>query len=253
MADDPGFIFYPGDYLRDTQCMSEKTQVSYDRIMCEHMRKICITHQQLNFFTKRLNAEERAELLAILIEVPGGFQIKWVAESIVKRLAYSESRRNNRKKKDETVTELSDTYVPHMDNDNENVVKNKDVTVTIGAEKKISQPVKKSQLKFNINDFDHHWKDNDQFMEAFTRFNEMRVSTGHPMTVNACDLIMTELVKLSGADIATAIQILNKSTRSNWRDVFPLKLYDQIQGQGNGAINKQNDAYATQAAKLKQT
>ena len=62
MANDPGFVFYPGDYLRDTQMMSEKTQVAYDRIMCEHMRNICITQQQHRFFTKRLNDEEKEEM-----------------------------------------------------------------------------------------------------------------------------------------------------------------------------------------------
>jgi len=67
MAKDPAFLFYPGDYLRDTQCISENCQVAYDRIMCEHMRNICITHQQLKFFTKRLTEEELEELKMVLI------------------------------------------------------------------------------------------------------------------------------------------------------------------------------------------
>lgn len=96
MANDPAFLFYPGDYLRDTQCLSEKAQVAYDRIMCEHMRNICIRQQQLNFFTKRLTPDEKDEVLATLTKTPKGFQISWVAESIIKRRAYSESRRKNR-------------------------------------------------------------------------------------------------------------------------------------------------------------
>jgi len=98
MGKDPAFLFYPGDYLRDTQCLSEKTQVAYDRIICEHMRNICITQQQLNFFTKRLSEEELNELLLILDKINGGYQIGWVAESIKKRMDYSESRRKNRQK-----------------------------------------------------------------------------------------------------------------------------------------------------------
>ena len=58
---DPEFLFYPGDYLTDTQCLSEKTQVAYDRIMCEHMRNICISQKQLKFFTKRLSPDETEE------------------------------------------------------------------------------------------------------------------------------------------------------------------------------------------------
>lgn len=118
---DPAFLFYPGDYLRDTQCLSEKSQVAYDRIMCEHMRNICISPQQLNFFTKRLSDTEKEELMFLLTKKDDGFQITWVAESIAKRRKYSESRSKNRKssgKKD------MKTYDSHMENENENEIVN---------------------------------------------------------------------------------------------------------------------------------
>jgi hypothetical protein len=121
MAEDPGFIFYPGDYLRDTQCLSEKTQVSYDRIMCEHMRNICISPAQLHFFTKKLNDEEKQELMMLLIEINQGYQIKWVADSINKRRAYSESRSKNRSSKfKKDMNNICSTHIRHMDNENEN-------------------------------------------------------------------------------------------------------------------------------------
>lgn len=113
---DPAFLFYPGDYLRDTQTLSEKSQVSYDRIMCEHMRNICISKQQLKFFTKKLNEEELDELMFVLKETINGYQIEWVADSIEKRRAYSESRRNNRKSKPKKDMK---TYDKHMENENE--------------------------------------------------------------------------------------------------------------------------------------
>jgi hypothetical protein len=124
MANDPAFLFYPGDYLRDTQCLSEACQVAYDRIMCEHMRNISedmnnirVTQQKLNFFSKRLSTDEKDELLAILTPIEDGFQIKWVAESICKRKSYSDSRRENRLGKNKN-TSLS--YDGHMENENEN-------------------------------------------------------------------------------------------------------------------------------------
>ena len=128
MSNDPAFLFYPGDYLRDTQTLSEKTQVAYDRIMCEHMRNICISKKQLKFFTKKLSEDEIEELMFVLTETKDGFMIEWVAESINKRRAYSESRRNNRKKKNkENNTKTSKTYDIHMENEdvseNINVVK----------------------------------------------------------------------------------------------------------------------------------
>ena len=120
MSKDPGFIFYPGDYLRDTQTMSEKAQVAYDRIMCEHMRNICITQKQLDFFTKRLTQEEKEELLMVLNKNGEGYQIEWVADNISKRKAYSESRRKNREgKSKKDKKDISSTYEEHMDNENE--------------------------------------------------------------------------------------------------------------------------------------
>lgn len=115
MAKDPAFLFYPGDYLKDTQCLSEKSQVAYDRIMCEHMRNICISKKQLDFFTKRLTEDEKSEVMATLTPVTGGFQITWVAESICKRKAYSDSRRKNKQGRRGNI---SSTYDQHMENAN---------------------------------------------------------------------------------------------------------------------------------------
>ena len=120
MAKDFAFMFYPGDYLRDTQCLSEKAQVSYDRIMCEHMRNTCITQQQLKFFTKRLNQDELDELISILTPVNDGFQIEWVVQSINKYKAYSESRAKNRVGKTSKNRDLpKKSYVPHMESESE--------------------------------------------------------------------------------------------------------------------------------------
>jgi len=120
MSKDPAFLFYPGDYLRDTQTLSEKVQVAYDRIMCEHMRKICITQAQLVFFTKRLSPDEVLELKSVLSEDSEGFFIAWVRDSISKRKAYSKSRADNRigkTKKD--INNISLSHDKHMDNENE--------------------------------------------------------------------------------------------------------------------------------------
>ena len=122
MAKDPAFLFYPGDYLRDTQLLSETAQVAYDRIMCEHMRNICITQHQVNFLTKRLEKDEREHLMTLLKRINGGYQIEWVAESIEKRILYSESRRRNKQGKKNNTCE---TYDIHMENENEDV--NKDI------------------------------------------------------------------------------------------------------------------------------
>lgn len=127
MSKDPAFLFYPGDYLRDTQCLSEKVQVAYDRIMCEHMRNICITQQQLKFFTKKLSDDEIEELMMVLSKIEGGYQITWVADSILKRREYSESRRKNRTSVKKDSKKISETYVEHMENEIEIAIEDKEV------------------------------------------------------------------------------------------------------------------------------
>ncbi len=117
MGKDPAFLFYPGDYLRDTQMLSEPAQVAYDRIICEHMRNICITPQQHKFLTKRLNEDDLEALNMVLEKVDGGYQIPWVVESINKRKAYSESRRKNREGK---ISERMFTHDQDVENENEN-------------------------------------------------------------------------------------------------------------------------------------
>ncbi len=102
------FKFFPGEYLRDTQNLSEAQQVAYDRIMCEHIRNICVSHGQFDFFTKRLKPEEKAELKIVLTEIPAGYQISWVAREVVKSLSYKASRGSNGSGKDEK------SYAPHI-------------------------------------------------------------------------------------------------------------------------------------------
>lgn len=129
MAKDPAFLFYPGDYLRDTQCLSEKSQVAYDRIMCEHMRNIsndvsniAISKDKVDFFTKRLTDTEKEEIFHVLTRIGDRFQIDWVAVSISKRKHYSDSRSENRMK---GINKHMKTYVSHMENENEIVNENK--------------------------------------------------------------------------------------------------------------------------------
>lgn len=124
---DPAFLFYPGDYLQDTQSLPEQAQVAYDRIMCEHMRNICISQRQLDFFTKKLSDYEKEALMLTLTEVDDGYQIQWVADSIRKRREYSESRRNNRKGITKKETKKTQKHMLSYDNDMVNEIENENI------------------------------------------------------------------------------------------------------------------------------
>ena len=201
MSKDPAFLFYPGDYLRDTQCLSESVQVAYDRIMCEHMRNICISQQQLNFFTKRLSDMEREELMMVLSEVDGGYQITWVAESIVKRKAYSESRSKNRSSSSKNI---SKTYVEHMENEIEN--ENRDVT-TIEKQKKKSEnfvyPNVSDKMKLSIAEFMEHRKAKKSPIKTQLQFDKW----------------IAKLKKMAKSE-GEAIAIIDNAIANGWTGIF---------------------------------
>lgn len=131
MAKDFAFLFCPGDYLRDTQCLSEKSQVAYDRIMCEHIRSVSndmesiwIAQDKVSFFAKRLNDDERAELYHVLRKDGSenrGFQIEWVAEKVAERQRYIDSRTGNGsvEKKPKAYAKHKKAYDKLPDSDNE--------------------------------------------------------------------------------------------------------------------------------------
>jgi len=169
------FLFYPGDYLRDTQCLSPNAQVAYDRIMCEHMRNICIRHNQFQFFTKRLSDDEISELKSVLVESPDGFYIEWVHASINKRKAYSESRRQNRTKKTSTTyDEHMKTYDEHMEIEKEKeiVIVNKEEEVKEKKEER-KKILSKETIKAVINSIDE--KDLHQ-LQLFIKNNCSNIS-----------------------------------------------------------------------------
>lgn len=65
--------------------------------------------------------------------------------------------------------------------------------------------------------------DMDYVKEAYKDFKAMRERIRKPMTKRAEELILKDLVKLSGGDAVTAKRILEQSTKNSWQGVFPLK------------------------------
>jgi hypothetical protein len=219
MAKDPAFLFYPGDYLRDTQCLSERAQVAYDRLMCEHMRNICITQSQLDFFTKRLTADEKSEVLMVLTKISGGFQISWVADSIEKRREYSESRRKNRtpkeKKKGERQQKQGSTYVPHMENESESVIENESTDEIlkeyIGWSEQI---VDNNDAQFQTMIYNERWKIVPEIFVILVndhvgllhRYPKMRPPTQHAFRMSLIKHIRENKDKYNGKPITGAKQ-----------------------------------------------
>lgn len=115
MSKDPAVLFYTSDFLTGTTLMSNEQVGKYIRLLCiqhqkgvlseKDMLKICDSYDE-DIFDKFEKTEE-------------GYFNKRMRDEFEKRKKYSESRANNRKKK-EDMKNICNSYVEHMENENEN-------------------------------------------------------------------------------------------------------------------------------------
>ena len=120
MSKDPAFLFYSSDFLTGTALMSDEQVGKYIKLLCyQHqkghlterdMLKICSTHDE-DIFSK-FEKDENGLYYNVRLQ-----------QEVEKRKAYSESRRQNRIKKD--MNNISNSYDKHMENENENVIVNR--------------------------------------------------------------------------------------------------------------------------------
>ena len=112
---DPAFLFYSSDFLSGTMLMTDEEIGQYIKLLClqhqkghlkeKDMLNICKTYNE-DIFSKFKKDEE------------GNYYNERLENEVNRRKAYSESRRNNRKKKDIEENKLIEekTYVEDMSN-----------------------------------------------------------------------------------------------------------------------------------------
>jgi hypothetical protein len=154
MSKDPAFLFYSSDFLTGTLLMSMEQKGKFITLLCiQHqkghmserdMLQICGTYDE-DIFDKFQKDSD------------GKFFNERLKEEIDKRKSYSESRRNNRKKKDDVII-ISESYVQHMENENEieNIIENKKVA---RFEKPTLSELKTYMLEIGMADVSEKWFD----------------------------------------------------------------------------------------------
>ena len=115
MSKDPAVLFYTSDFLTGTALMSNEQVGKYIRLLCiqhqkgvlseKDMLKICDSYDE-DIYEKFDKSDE-------------GYYNKRMRDEFEKRKKYSESRANNRKKK-EDMSNICKSYEEHMENENEN-------------------------------------------------------------------------------------------------------------------------------------
>lgn len=121
---DPAFLFYSSDFLSGTMLMTDEEIGQYIKLLClqhqkghlkeKDMLNICKTYNE-DIFSKFKKDEE------------GNYYNERLEYEANKRKAYSESRRNNRKKKEtyeEDMKNICNSYEQHMGNANANENRN---------------------------------------------------------------------------------------------------------------------------------
>jgi len=154
MSKDPAFLFYSSDFLTGTLLMSMEQKGKFITLLCiQHqkghmserdMLQICGTYDE-DIFDKFQKDSD------------GKFYNERLKEEIDKRKSYSESRRNNRKKKDDVII-ISESYVQHMENENEieNIIENKKVA---RFEKPTLSELKTYMTEIGMADVSEKWFD----------------------------------------------------------------------------------------------
>ena len=117
MAKDPAFLFYTSDFLTGTLTMTDEQVGKYIRLLCLQHQKGELSEKDMLFICK----SHDEDIFSKFKIIDGKYFNERLKEESIKRIKYSESRRNNKLKKN-----ISSSYVKHMENENENEDINKD-------------------------------------------------------------------------------------------------------------------------------
>ena len=117
---DPAFLFYSNDFLSGTMLMTDEEVGKYIRLLCLQHQKGHLKEKDLLSICKGHNEEIFSKFKK---DEEGNYFNERLESEANKRKAYSESRRNNRKKKtyEEDMKNICNSYEEHMENENVNI------------------------------------------------------------------------------------------------------------------------------------
>ena len=139
MAKDPAVLFYTQDFLVGTITMNYEQRGRYITLLCLQHQKQKLTSKDL----KTILTDEDIEVAEKFPLQSDGFYYNLrMYEEAVKRKNYTESRRNNRKKKDDVdISLLKESYVNRMENENEDVNVNVNVIDNVNRNEVLTKAI----------------------------------------------------------------------------------------------------------------
>lgn len=230
---DPAFLFYSSDFLSGTMLMTDEDVGKYIRLLCLQHQKGHLKEKDMLSICKTFNEDIFSKFKK---DEEGNYYNERLEYESNKRKAYSESRRNNRKKREEIETyeedmkNICNSYEKHMGNENVNINKNKNIN--INNRKRGSKGKRKEEKTFDDVFAENNFS--EDLEKAIKDFIEMRKMMKKPMTVRSLELLIKNLQKLTNLE-DEKIAIINQSIERGWQTVYPLKQYNLHQN--NGGMN----------------
>ena len=117
---DPAFLFYSSDFLSGTMLMTDEEVGQYIKLLCLQHQKGHLKEKDMLNICKSYNEDIFSKFKK---DEEGNYYNERLEYESNKRKAYSESRRNNRKKKEtyeEDMKNICNSYEKHMENENVN-------------------------------------------------------------------------------------------------------------------------------------
>lgn len=231
MAKDPAVLFYTNDFLTGTFTMSDEQVGKYIKLLCLQHQKGLLSEKDMLSICKSYDED----IFAKFIKTDAGFYNQRMKDEADKRKQYSESRRKNKMKKkdDEHMINISESYDKHMENENENEI------VNINKDKNESKNAKSKTdvaLVFISNEWQELWQGwvehkRSQFKDKYK-------------TAQSEQIAINQLVEMSGGEIETAREIVKASVSNLWKGLFKLKINNNAStqsGNQSGTFDKYRD------------
>lgn len=147
---DPAFLFYSSDFLSETILMSDEEIGQYIKLLCLQHQKGHLKEKDILNICKTNNEEIFSKFKK---DNEGNYYNERLDEEIIRRKKYSESRRENRKKKithEKDINNICNSYEKHMETKTItktiNETENKKIDNRgMGEEEKKEENIKKEQ------------------------------------------------------------------------------------------------------------
>lgn len=213
---DPAFLFYSSDFLSGTMLMTDEEVGQYIKLLCLQHQKghlkekdilnICKTHNE-DIFSKFKKDEE------------GNYYNERLEYEANKRKAYSESRRNNRKKKEtyeEDMKNICNSYEQHMENENVN----ENININLNINNKVNDSC--------VNDLQNIINFYNENIGLITPYGiEVLSSYAEEMSEDLIVLAMKKSVEANKRTIQYIKAILNNWTKAGIKTVIEAEKEDK--------------------------